>query len=125
MSDAAVRPREVARVLIVDDDDAVRRAAVRQLTSLGYGVIESASGADALSILARDIGIDVLLVDMSMPGLSGPEVARRAIEQRPTLRVLFVSGQYDAAAGNATFIVKPYRKQDLARKLEEVLRSAS
>lgn len=124
MSDAAIRQREVARVLVVDDDDAVRRVAVRQLTSLGYGVVESSNGTEALSILARDIDIDVLLVDMSMPGLNGPEVAQRAVQQRPTIKVLFVSGQYDAA-GNTTFIVKPYRKQDLARKLEEILRPTS
>ncbi len=122
MADAGPIERKPVQVLVVDDDEAVRRVAVRQLTALGYGVTSCGSGAEALSTLAGRDDIDLLLVDVSMPGgLSGPEVAQRATARQPGLRVLFASGQYDTSTDDAHLIVKPYRKQDLARKLEEIL----
>lgn len=121
--------RQTAKILVVDDDDDVRLVAVRQLTSLGYRVIDRSNGADALKAIADTPDIALLFVDVVMPnGLGGKEVARRAIEIRPDLRILFASGYFEGALASrgeidqdVDFLVKPYRKQDLAEKVQQVL----
>jgi PAS domain S-box-containing protein len=118
------------KVLLVDDDAAVRDAAVGLLESLGYEVLVASSGQGALDVLARSEGIDVLFTDVIMPnGMSGGELAEEARRLRPDLKVLFASGYFegalvrdgDLAAATTHFLVKPYRKKDLARKMDEVL----
>lgn len=119
------------KVLLVDDDEAVRRAAVDLLTSLGYQVTGVSSGAEALDILARVSDIDVLFTDVVMPGgMDGGEVAEKARELRPGMKVLFASGYFEGAlvregsiAPNTHFLVKPYRKKELAQMMEAVLES--
>jgi CheY-like chemotaxis protein len=111
-------------ILVVDDDDAVRGVAVRQLTSLGYPVIAAANGAEALALLVGTPDVGLLFVDVSMPGgMGGVVVAERARRLRPQLKVLFASGNLGAGLADeaAQFIVKPYRKKDLAEKLQELL----
>lgn len=112
-----------ARILVVDDDDSVRAVAVRQLTSLGHEVIAASGGTEALAVLECTPGIDLLFVDVTMPGgPSGPEVAERAARAYGGLRVLFASGNFDTALpASAHCIIKPYRKSELAQKLAEVL----
>lgn len=117
------------KVLLVDDDEAVRSAAVGLLTSLGYEVIVASSGSEALDLLARFADIDVLFTDVVMPGgMDGGEVARQARELQPGVKVLFTSGYFEGALvrhGNITadthFLVKPYRKRDLAKMMDAVL----
>ena len=117
------------KVLLVDDDEAVRRAAVDLLTSLGYHVTVASSGAEALDIFARVSDIDVLFTDVVMPGgMDGGEVAEKARELRPGVKVLFASGYFEGAlvregsiAPNTHFLVKPYRKKELAQMMEVVL----
>jgi PAS domain S-box-containing protein len=117
------------KVLLVDDDEAVRAASVGLLSSLGYQVIAASSGAEALDLLTRFDDIDVLFTDVVMPGgMDGGEVAKRATALRPGMKVLFASGYFEGAlvregniAANAHFLVKPYRKKDLARMMDEVL----
>jgi PAS domain S-box-containing protein len=118
-----------AKVLVVEDSAEVRRVAVNYLLAFGYRVIEAGSGPEALEQLAADATINLLFTDVIMPGgMSGPELAQRALELRPDLKVLFTSGYAETAieggqsvglAGN--LLSKPYRKEDLARKLREVL----
>ena len=112
-----------ARILVIDDDEGVRGVAVRQLTSLGHHVISASSGAEGLSLLERNTDIDLLFVDLSMPGMGGIEVAERATQARPQLKVLFASGNFDPGGAGATaqFIVKPYRKKELAEKVQAAL----
>lgn len=110
------------KILVVDDDDMVRAVAVRQLTSLGYGVVEASNGTAALDVLASVPDIRLLFVDMVMPGgLGGPEVAQEARRLYPDLKILFASGYVDGPALDADALVKPYRKQQLAAKVQEVL----
>jgi PAS domain S-box-containing protein len=117
------------KVLLVDDDDAVRGAAVSLLTSLGYQVVAAPGGVEALAILARVADIEVLITDVVMPGgMSGGELAEQARTLRPDLKILFSSGYFEGAlvregtiSGSAHFLVKPYRKKDLALKMDEVL----
>jgi PAS domain S-box-containing protein len=129
---APARPTAPITVLVVDDNAPVRRIAAQLVTDLGYQVIEAASGAEALDVLRQDRPIDLLFTDVVMPGgLTGDELARVACELRPGLKVLFTSGFTHAAIGNGQrpaqtaghpLITKPYRKEDLARRLAEVLR---
>jgi len=119
------------KVLLVDDDEAVRGTAAGLLTSLGYQVVAAASGREALDLLARMPDIDVLFTDVVMPGgMSGGEVAEEARKLRPDLKILFASGYFEGAlvregsiAATAHFLVKPYRKKELALKMDEVLKS--
>ena len=121
--------RRDAKVLVVEDSAAVRQVAVNYLLGFGYRVIEAASGREALQRLVAHQDIELLFTDVVMPGgMSGPELATRALQLRPGLKVLFTSGYADAALGGTpalrlggALLGKPYRREDLARKLHEVL----
>jgi PAS domain S-box-containing protein len=117
------------KVLLVDDDQAVRDVAVGLLKSLGYEVVVASSGLEALAALGRSADIDVLFTDVKMPdGMSGGELAEQARRLRPDLKILFASGYFEGAlvrsgdiSASTHFLVKPYRKKDLALKMDEVL----
>lgn len=119
------------KVLLVDDDEDARGAAVGLLTGLGYQVIVASSGPEALELLARTADIDVLFTDVVMPDdMDGGEVAKKARQLRPGIKVLFTSGYFEGAlvrkgsiAANTHFLVKPYRKRDLAQMMDQVLAS--
>jgi PAS domain S-box-containing protein len=121
-----------ATILVVDDNHGVLGIATDQLTSLGYRVIAASSGAEALDTLQRDGPIDLLFTDVVMPGeLAGRALAAKAMEVRPGLKVLFASGYFEGALvgkgqleADVHFLPKPYRRQELARKIEEVLGTA-
>ncbi|HEY8574330.1 response regulator [Phenylobacterium sp.] len=126
----AVRPetaRKDIKVLVVDDDSAVREVTAGILADLGYGVIEAGSGGAALDLLDREDGIDVLLLDFAMPGMNGAEVAREARSRRPDVPILFVTGYADTEAleeaGQDGILRKPYVERDLAEKLRAALKS--
>lgn len=118
-----------AQILVVDDNDDVRDVATRQLTSLGYRVIAVPGDAEALEILASGVDIDLLFTDVVMPdGINGRQVVDKAQQQRPNLKVLFTSGAFEGEllrigdlGGDIQFIVKPYRKKDLAEKVRALL----
>jgi CheY-like chemotaxis protein len=120
------------KVLLVDDDDAFRGAAVSLLTSLGYQVVAAPGAVEALAILARIADIDVLITDVVMPGgMSGGELAKQARMLRSDIKILFSSGYFEGAlvsqgtiSDSTHFLVKPYRKKDLALKMDEVLNAA-
>ena len=122
---AAHKDAPDARILLVDDDHAVREVTSTTLRDLGYSVVEAGSGGAALDILAREPTIDLLIIDFAMPGMSGAEVARQARAKRPTLPILFITGFADRAAlagVSETHIVgKPFVNDELATKLRTVL----
>ena len=99
------------------------------LESVGYVVLEAASGADALQKGKEFDGtIHLLLTDVVMPEMSGPELARQMAALRPEVKVIFTSGYSDDAIARqgvlnpaVAFIQKPYRPKALARKIQEVL----
>jgi CheY-like chemotaxis protein len=117
---------------VVDDDAAARGAAVNMLTNLGYPAVVAAGGVEALEIMARVADIDVLFTDVVMPGgMSGGELAEHARTLRPDLKILFASGYFEgelvrqgAISDHTHFLVKPYRKKELAQKMGEVLNMA-
>jgi PAS domain S-box-containing protein len=116
-------------ILVVEDDAAVRIAAVSILQDLGYRVLQAEDGKAALAILQEARPIDLLFTDLIMPnGVSGQDLLRKAREQRPELKVLFTSGysehlfkgRGDAERG-VPLLNKPYRRQNLAAAIRGVL----
>jgi CheY-like chemotaxis protein len=109
------------RVLVVDDDEAVRSSTARMLQTLGYEVLTAASGAEAEAVAqGRDAQLDILVCDLAMPNRSGPDVARVLGGLNPALKVLFVSGYPRGAERELpaeSFLQKPYDRDTLARKL--------
>ncbi len=114
-----------ARILIVDDDDAVREIAADMLRELHYEVVEAGSAGAAFDALQAQNNIDLLLLDFAMPGMSGAEVARRVRTRYPSLPILFVTGYADrtllTGISEAQTIGKPFRSQDLAEKIAVAL----
>ena len=118
------------RVLVVEDDAAVRALVARALVALGYQVIETEDGLEALAAFERCGGrIDVLLTDVRMPRMGGHELAQQLRERAPGLAILYVSGyaddyrqiQQDARQPAALFLQKPFTAEQLGRKMREVL----
>ncbi|HUN51349.1 MAG TPA: ATP-binding protein, partial [Candidatus Sulfotelmatobacter sp.] len=125
-------PRGRESILLVEDDDDVRAAVLRQLNDLGYRTRIAANGPAALAVLDSGEQFDLLFSDVVMPGgMTGFQLAAEARQRYPGLKVLFATGYAKAptTAENqpgmtVPVLRKPYRKQDLARKLREVLDGA-
>jgi signal transduction histidine kinase/CheY-like chemotaxis protein len=115
------------RILVVDDDDQVRRYVTASLRDLRYDIIDAANGAAALDVLRAE-RIDLLVVDFAMPGMNGAEVARAARELRPNLPILMISGYADTAAvesalGPGRLLRKPFNVSELSAAVVNVLQS--
>jgi CheY-like chemotaxis protein len=116
-------------ILLVEDEDLVRAVIRKTLEVHGYRVLEACDGADALRMLEdTSPEVDLIVTDVMMPQLTGPELARRAARRFQGLKVLFVSGYTDKAVihhgllGPGTaFMQKPFAPDALARKVREVL----
>lgn len=126
--DEAEAAKGAGTVLVVEDDPFVRGYAAACLESLGYRVITSSNGPDALGKLTQGADIDLLFSDVVMPGgMSGWELAERAHRLKPDLKVLLTSGySLDTLAArsgtgsNPAVLHKPYRKTELAERLSEI-----
>jgi CheY-like chemotaxis protein len=106
--------------MVVEDDARVREVVRRTLQRGGYAVIEAADSREAVALLTDHIRVDLLLVDLEMPGLPGEEVARRFCAARCDLKVLFVSGVTDRLFANRplspaaeAFLEKPFTQSGL------------
>jgi len=105
----AAEPRATRTVLLVEDDDAVRKLARHILVERGYTVLEAGDGVDALRLAADHRGaIDLLLTDVIMPRLGGPALFARLEALRPGLAVVYMSGFADVETGGAPFLPKPF-----------------
>jgi two-component system, cell cycle sensor histidine kinase and response regulator CckA len=108
-------------VLLVEDEAGVRKLAKRILDGAGYRVLEAADGAEAEKLFAEHAGsIDLLVTDVVMPGIGGPELLRRLQDLAPTLRVLYMSGYTEQSAARIAgidrgepFVQKPFRAAEL------------
>ncbi len=114
---------ENTKVLVVDDDPDLLAVAQEGLVSLGCDVLLAGSGPAALEVLASNPTIDLLLVDVSMAGMSGLELVGRAREMRPGLRTLVMTGGAEVpgprGGGQRPAVLrKPFRSADLARAIE-------
>jgi two-component system, cell cycle response regulator CpdR len=108
-------------ILIVDDDPGVLEYASNVLEECGYAVLAAPDGATALIMLRNHAPIDLLFTDIVMPGLDGVEVARRASEESPGLKVLFTSGYVADVIPAGRLLKKPYRPRQLAGEIAEIL----
>jgi two-component system, cell cycle sensor histidine kinase and response regulator CckA len=140
--EAAAEPREpkdersetrgTERILLVEDSQPLRELTCDLLRSCGYDVLASEDPREALA-LGRDLRrpIDLLITDVVMPGMNGPQLAEALQSCRPEMQVLYISGYTDHAvltngqlAGDAAFLQKPFTRQALSRKVREVLSAA-
>lgn len=118
-------------VLVVEDEDGVRKLAAEYLQSLGYEVIEASDGMQALRLIEADIPIDLVLTDMVMPELNGPEMAERALKHRQDLPILYMTGYADehlrrrGVIAGSYILQKPFSIEDLGDKIHEALAASS
>ncbi|MDA7963243.1 ATP-binding protein [Ruegeria sp.] len=116
-------------VLLVEDEAPVRAFATRALRLKGYTVLEADSAEAALHLLEDDsLSVDVFVTDVVMPGMDGPTWVRQAMEQRPDVRVIFMSGYAEGAFGdsgpeieNSTFLPKPFSLTQLTEAVFQQL----
>ena len=124
-------PRGTETVLVVEDEDAVRRIVKIALESTGYRVVEARNGREALEVArARKGKIHILVTDVVMPEMSGRELAERIAQDHSGVKILFMSGYTDDAVvrhgiveSGVSFLQKPFSPLALARKVREVLDS--
>ncbi len=115
-------------ILLVDDDDAARRAALRALRGAGFRVVEASNGTEALSYFESESDWSGAVIDLSMPGMNGEECVATLRRRIRTLPVLFVSGfaEQDLAdrlqgMHRIRFLTKPYRARDLVAALIDTI----
>ncbi|MBF9029649.1 response regulator [Rhodobacterales bacterium HKCCE3408] len=116
-------------VLLVEDEAPVRAFASRALRLKGFSVVEAENGEEALDILEdADLQVDVFVTDMIMPGKDGPAWVREALQQRPDVGIVFMSGYAQDAYGkfaddipNAVFLAKPFSLADLSDTVRDQL----
>ncbi len=116
-------------VLVVEDEEPLRRLTRRILESRGYGVLEAANGSEAIAVMAQSrTRVDLVLSDVVMPGMSGRELVERLTPVYPMLRVLFMSGytedmmlHHRVAELGVAVIEKPFSRDDLVRAVRDVL----
>ena len=117
----------------MEDEARVRKLIVDVLTSRGYQVLEATRGEEAVRLCKMHSGtIELAVVDVVMPEISGPDVVRQIVRIRPDLHVLYISGYTDEAVvhhgiseTSAAFLQKPFLPDALARKVRAVLDARS
>jgi PAS domain S-box-containing protein len=120
-------------ILLVEDEAVVRQLVAEILETSGYSVLQAADGPSALELLRRHTGaLELLVTDVVMPGMSGPEVAHAVTSMRPGTQVLYTSGYTDQAIGHhgvlepdVAFLQKPFSADDLTRKVRALLDGAA
>jgi CheY-like chemotaxis protein len=135
-ADDAVERREAAppengseTILLVEDEAVVRQLVAEILETSGYTVLQATDGPSALELLRRHAGqLDLLLTDVVMPGMSGPDVAKAVTSMRPGTQVLFTSGYTDSAIDHhgvlepgIAFLQKPFSADELTRKVRALV----
>lgn len=115
-------------VLVVEDAEGLRDFARRLLERQGCHVVVASDAEEALTAFAQNPAVDLLLTDVVMPGLGGPELARRLRDRRPTLKVIYMSGYTEDTIVNRTvpmsgvgFLQKPFNADALTRKILELM----
>lgn len=115
-------------VLLVEDAEGLRDLARRLLQRQGYTVLVAGNAQEALQLFEDNASIDLVLTDVVMPGGSGPDLARKLVERRPALKVIYMSGYTDEAIvqhgvlnPGIAFLPKPFSSESLERKIQETL----
>jgi DNA-binding response OmpR family regulator len=121
--------RGTETILVVDDEELMRSIMADFLTQLGYNILSAADGNEALKITENYAGtIDLLLTDVKMDGMSGPELAEALLSKRPAVKVIFVSGFPEGSLApdgvlkpGTVLLQKPFTMKLLSARLREVL----
>ena len=115
-------------ILIVEDDDLLRKAAIRIVMAAGYPVLDAANAEDAVAVLAGNPGVAVLFTDIIMPGMNGFQLAELALRRSPGLRVLFTTTReklrdVDDQPGllPGIILLKPYGSKELEAAIDKTL----
>jgi CheY-like chemotaxis protein len=115
-------------ILVVEDDDLMRKAAVRIVMAAGYRVLEAADAEAAVTLLERNPGVEVLFTDIVMPGMNGFALVEWALRRSPGLRVLFTTTReklrdVDNQPGllPGIILLKPYGRKDLEAAIDKTL----
>jgi two-component system, cell cycle sensor histidine kinase and response regulator CckA len=122
-----ISSQEKETILLVEDEEPLRSVMARVLTRYGYGVLEASSGAEALEMWQQHADkIALLLTDMVMPHMSGPELARQLQAEKESLPVIFSTGYNTECVASeclleegTNFLSKPYQPADLIRIISQ------
>jgi signal transduction histidine kinase/CheY-like chemotaxis protein len=122
------RARDNEIILVVEDDDRVRHVSVDALRELGYTVVQASDGNQALAVLAVQPRVGLLFTDVVMPDMNGRQLAERALQAKPDLKVLYTTGYTRNAIvhngmldAGVAYLPKPFTVEQLARKVRQVL----
>jgi two-component system cell cycle response regulator CpdR len=120
----------MARILLAEDDESMRRFLAKALSRAGHEVEDVDNGLDALSMVTEN-GYDLLLADVVMPGMDGIELARRAAKEQPGIRVMFITGfaavalkARDQGPTGARVLSKPFHLRELVSQIDAMLQTA-
>ena len=116
-------------ILLVDDETALRSYLAKALRARGYNVIDVATGAEAIALVRRDNPpIDLLVTDVIMPGISGPQIVTELLTTHPALKVIFISGytddflnRYGSFGPETTLISKPFHAEALVAAINKTM----
>ncbi len=110
-------------ILVVDDEPEVRDSTALLLEAIGFDVLQAADAKSALAALDRSSVVDLLFTDLSLPGgVNGAELAKKALEGFPDLKVILTTGRPEMAAGlDYPLIGKPFRMAELGQAIDQVL----
>jgi len=116
------------KILLVEDETALRELAGRMLTEAGYIVASTGDGGEALRLSRTELeSIDLLITDMVMPGMSGPDLAAHLLKRLPKLKVLYISGYTDdplieagALSDRETLLRKPFTRDQLLMTVQKI-----
>jgi CheY-like chemotaxis protein len=115
-------------VLVVEDQESVRRFTVSVLKNLGYRVLEACHAAEALLLVQAREPIQLMITDVVMPGMTGRELAEKSRLMRPEMSIMFISGysqdeiaQRGVLKPGISLLSKPYKPEELAAKVRELL----
>ena|SRR5579863_14509 len=132
VSEAVASPELASQtILVVEDEESLRKSTCSLLRPFGFQVLEAGSGTEALSLSQQyKEQIHLVLADIVMPGMNGFELVKLLIDQRPSLKVVYMSGYTGQAVGrsaafspDAFFLMKPFTREDLERKIRDALHS--